>query len=426
MDSSIIAIISVFNEEDIIGQVIDDLVTQHVSVYVLDNGSTDRSPDEVARFVGRGVIGVERFPSDAGTNPGRYEWRRILERKTQLAQELDAAWFIHHDADEFREGPWADLDLSASIQRVDRFGYNAIDFELLNFWPTHDHFEPGQDVRDVFTHYERSEPWNKTQIRCWKKAAGPVDLASTGGHEAIFAGRRIFPIRFILRHYPIRGQAHGARKVFQERSPRFIGEERARGWHVQYKQFEPGESFIRDAATLIPYDPDLVRLNLALHHRRVEELEALPETAEREGDQAKRYAARVDQELDERNKENERLEQELDARNRRIEALGRAAHERNLEVETLRQQLTADSRGVDIEQLEREADRRNRQIERLEREADRRNRKVERLERDLDARNHLALALEAALAQITNSRSWRWTKFLRRLEHLVRGQIGDE
>jgi hypothetical protein len=378
----IIAIISAFNEEDIIAQVIDDLVAQRVSVYVLDNGSTDRTAAEIAPFIGRGVIGVERFASETEAGAGRYDWTRILQRKAELAQELDAAWFIHHDADEFREGPWAGLDLAASIEKVDRFGYNAIDFDVLNFWPTHDNFKPGQDVREAFVGYEPGQPCDKLQIRCWKKMSGQVDLVSSGGHEAVFPGRKIFPIRFILRHYPIRGQAHGARKIFEERHPRFTEEERERGWHVQYERFEPGQSFLRDAATMIRYDPDAVRLNLVVQNRLVEELEGLPETEDRLRDQAKRYEARVEQELDQRNRELEslhaalhtrnveveRLAAELDARNREAAALSVTLHERNLETAALH--AAAHERNLEIEALNRQVDDRKRELHRMEAELD--------------------------------------------------------
>jgi hypothetical protein len=110
------------------------------------------------------------------------------------------------------------------------------------------------------------------QIRCWKKTR-EIDLTSSGGHEARFPGRRVFPLRFILRHYPIRGQTHGARKVFQERRNRFREQERARGWHVQYDQLEEGVSFLRDPATLTAYDPDVLRLSLTLGPRYPEDIE---------------------------------------------------------------------------------------------------------------------------------------------------------
>jgi hypothetical protein len=128
-------------------------------------------------------------------------------------------------------------------------------------------------VRKTFQFYELGQEWDRVQIRCWKKVNGSVDLVSLGGHDACSPGRRVFPIRFPLRHYPIRSQAHGARKVFVERRPRFVPDERARGWHVQYDAFPEGASFLRDAATLTPWDPTAIRLELALRHRGIEAAE---------------------------------------------------------------------------------------------------------------------------------------------------------
>ncbi|HEY3043213.1 MAG TPA: hypothetical protein VGJ39_04275, partial [Vicinamibacterales bacterium] len=206
-----------------------------------------------------------------GAQPA-FDWERILLRKTQLATELDASWFIHHDADEFRESPWSHLSLRDAIQHVDALGFNAIDFTGLDFWPVHDRFRAGDDVRGTFTRYTELAPYDRVQVRCWKKTGG-LDLASSGGHEARFPGRRVFPLRFILRHYPIRGQTHGVRKVFEERRNRFREQERARGWHVQYDQLQEGVSFLRDPSTLTAYDPEALRLSLTLHPRYPEDLE---------------------------------------------------------------------------------------------------------------------------------------------------------
>jgi hypothetical protein len=274
---SVVAIIAAYNEEDLIAQVVSDLIRQGVSVYLVDHHSTDRTVAEVAPYLGRGVLGIESFPPEGaggGGESGSYCWTRLVGRKAELAHALDADWFIHHDADEFRESPWPGMNLREAIQRVDALGYNAIDFEVLNFWPTHDGFRKGDDVRRAFPAYEPGQPWDKVQIRCWKKQPAPVELAASGGHEARFPGRRVFPVRFILRHYPVRGQAHGERKVFRERLPRFDPAEREQGWHVQYAGLSEGHSFLRDPATLTVYDPVAVRLALALRHRGVEELEA--------------------------------------------------------------------------------------------------------------------------------------------------------
>lgn len=273
-DIRVVAIIAAYNEADIIEQVVGDLIAQGVHVYFLDDGSTDGTVGAVERCLDRGLLGIERV-GDArpDASRGRFEWERLLLRKAELARELDAAWFIHHDADEFRESPWTQLTLLDAIRRVDALGYNAVDFASFDFWPVHDDFRPGDDVREAFSYYAERAPYDRLQIRCWKKTDAVVDLASTGGHEARFEGRRVFPLRFVSRHYPIRGQAHGERKVFAERRGRFLDAERARGWHVQYEGYAAQESFIRDPSTLTRYDADAVRLSLTLRHRGVEALE---------------------------------------------------------------------------------------------------------------------------------------------------------
>jgi hypothetical protein len=65
----------------------------------------------------------------------------------------------------------------------------------------------------------------------------------------------VYPFRFLLRHYPIRTQEQGERKVFADRLPRFNRFERlVRGWHTQYNDLRKEDSFIRDPATLTLFD----------------------------------------------------------------------------------------------------------------------------------------------------------------------------
>ena len=328
MTFRVTALMAAHNEEDIVGQVVRDLAEQGIGIYLLDHGSTDDTRGEVERAAGRALVGVERLDVEG------FSLQAILERKAQLARELDASWFINQDADEFRESPWTDVNLFEGIRWVDTVGYNAIDFEVLNFWPTHDDFRKGDDARAAFPLYERGGTFDRLQIRAWKKVDGPFDLLSSGGHEVAFAGRRVFPLRFLLRHYPIRGQAHGERKVFQERRPRFAASERQRGWHVQYDALPPGHRFLRDPKTLTAYDPHAVRVQLALHHRGVEELEATLADERREGERLRtKLAARVAEverlnaDIAQRSREKERLDLDLEARGREVETLGREREE---------------------------------------------------------------------------------------------------
>src|SRR5947207_3750881 len=102
-DFRVIALISAYNEADIISQVIGHLVKNDVEVYLIDHHSTDDTVAEARRWLGKGLVHIETFPEDAGFPDELaqcYAWEKILERKEQLARQLQADWFMHHDADE--------------------------------------------------------------------------------------------------------------------------------------------------------------------------------------------------------------------------------------------------------------------------------------------------------------------------------------
>jgi glycosyltransferase involved in cell wall biosynthesis/SAM-dependent methyltransferase len=262
----IVALVSAYNEADVISHVIGDLIANGVEVYLLDNNSTDRTIAEAEKWLGKGLLKIERFPEDAGYAAQcgtEYVWREVLRRKEELALELGADWYLHADADEFRESPWPGKTLAEAIREVDLLGYNAINFAVYNFRPTDSAFIPGSDVRRHLTAYEPGDWFDSVQIKAWKNPGRRVDIVRSGGHSIGFAGRSVFPISFILRHYPIRSEDHGRRKVFKERLPRFNKEERAAGWHVQYNAYASGEArFLCDPAKLIAYDGNAVRADL--------------------------------------------------------------------------------------------------------------------------------------------------------------------
>ena len=281
---TVVALLAAYNEADVIGQVVGDLIAQGVQVYLIDHASTDDTVARASPWLGRGLLRIERFPDESGGSAEdrtRYAWESLLLRKAALAAELEADWFLHTDADELRESPWPGTTLSQAIAAVDALGYDAIDFEVFNFCPTDDRFRPGDELRAAFPYYEPAAQFDRLQIKAWKKQRGPVDLATSGGHEVCFAGRRVFPLRFVLRHYPIRSQAHGERKVFTERRPRFVAGERQRGWHVQYDAVEPGHHFVRGPDELTRWDDLAVRLQLAVRNRAVEAAESHAAVSER-------------------------------------------------------------------------------------------------------------------------------------------------
>ncbi len=252
-DFSVAAVMTCFNEADIVEQTVQNLRDQGVDVYIIDNWSTDDSFERAKALMGRGVIGVERFPAEGPT--GTYDWERLLRRVAELAHSLPANWVLHHDVDEIRESPWPNVTLRDAIYRVEREGFNAIDHTVINFVPTDNDFTGAQSLRDHFRHFEFGRrPGHFIQVKGWANRGDTIDLASSGGHIAEFPGRRVYPYKFLLRHYPIRSQAHGERKVLLERHARWNSEERRRGWHNHYDKMEPGYLYLRRPEELTLFD----------------------------------------------------------------------------------------------------------------------------------------------------------------------------
>ncbi|MCT7967819.1 glycosyltransferase family 2 protein [Laspinema sp. D1] len=96
----VVALLTVRNEERYLGRCLEHLYSQGIEICLIDNGSTDKTLDIAQSFLGRGVFRIEHFPFK-----GCFELEKILLNEEKLAVEIDADWFIHHDADEIREAP---------------------------------------------------------------------------------------------------------------------------------------------------------------------------------------------------------------------------------------------------------------------------------------------------------------------------------
>jgi glycosyltransferase involved in cell wall biosynthesis len=251
-DFRVLAIIVAYNEADVIRPCVEYLVDQGVDVHLIDNWSTDGTVDEIRHLVGSRVS-VERFPPDGP--PLHVEWQHLLTRVEEVAAETDADWYIFHDADERRSGPWPGKTLREALWEVTARGFNAVNHTILEFHPTDDRFCSGTDYEAALRYWAGPRVGaNRTQIKAWHHPGGRVDIHTTGGHEAVFEGRRLFPYFFLLKHYPVRSQPHGEKKVLQERKPRWDPTERKRLWHNHYDHVRRGHNFLKDPAVLTLYD----------------------------------------------------------------------------------------------------------------------------------------------------------------------------
>lgn len=229
-DFRVVALIAFYNEEDVLGSVLQHLIGQGVEVYALDNWSTDGSGKIAESYLGNGVIAVEKFPPE-----GRGEYFRlkhILQRKEFLSQTLTADWILNVDADEIMESFDPNVSLRDALYWIEQRGFNAVNFAYLEFPPTQEEYSAQHSLQDQFTHWriEALAVHRKLQ-RAWRKQIAIVDLTTHGGHEVGFAGKRIAPFRFLLRHYPYRTIAQSKRK-WQERVRK--PEEIAMQWGIHH------------------------------------------------------------------------------------------------------------------------------------------------------------------------------------------------
>ena len=193
----IVALLSIRNEALYLEKCLDHLYQQGIEVCIIDNGSTDNSLEIAKSFKDRGVFHIETYSYN-----GYFDFAGLLCRKEKLASEIDADWFIHHDADEIREAPASFSNLYQAIFAVDKQGYNAINFDEFVFIPTDDNERnEGKDFVKNMKHYYFFEPRPLRRINAWKKTSSPINIVDSGGHQVVFANRKIFPENFILKHY---------------------------------------------------------------------------------------------------------------------------------------------------------------------------------------------------------------------------------
>lgn len=238
----------VYNEADIVEESVAHMVTQGFRVYVLDNWSTDDTWQRVVRLTNQyqGLVELERYPLD--TEPTGFDLGGIMRRIEVLCQRLRIDWGLLFGCDELFEAPGTET-VAEYLRRVARLGYNAVMCKSVEFRPVDDTWQPEMGLK---AHFEYWEPGKANNLRIWR-TRGPIALDS---HNVEFEGRRIWEGgKVIIRHYPYRSQAQAERRVFQNRQPRYLPENLAKGWHHHVAGIQPGQRFIWEPETLQRGEP---------------------------------------------------------------------------------------------------------------------------------------------------------------------------
>jgi hypothetical protein len=249
--TNIIGMMAVYNEADIVGQSVAHMISQGIPLVVLDGGSTDGSFEIVSEFLGRGVLSIQAHRTE------KLEWETVLRELCQMAANQSPDWGVRCDADEFMESPRLGLTLKEAIELEAGQGYNLIQFNNYEFWPTElDENSTEKDVRKRLLYYS----WvDNFLFRAWKFYSGTT-IHEHGGHFPLFPLEHeinISPNKFVLRHYRIRSYRQGLKKVFEERLPRYSPNDLERGWHMHYSNFKRDkDSFVIDSRRLTRHDED--------------------------------------------------------------------------------------------------------------------------------------------------------------------------
>jgi glycosyltransferase involved in cell wall biosynthesis len=241
----IVALLAARNEDFYLERCLEHLFQQGIETCVIDNGSTDRTRQIAKRFLARGVFRIEDLQY-----PGFFDLVGQLRHKERLAAEIEADWFIHHDADEIREAPRPFATLREGVEAADTAGYSAIDFDEFVFVPTslHERFE-NRDYVAAMRYYYFYKPCELHRVNVWKRIGNRIDLADSGGHQVQFNGQRIYPHKFILRHYIALSEDHARRKYGHERIYS-QAEVDTRGWHGWRARFDEHTICLPDRSKL--------------------------------------------------------------------------------------------------------------------------------------------------------------------------------
>ncbi len=241
----IVAILATFNEARFVAGCIEHLAEQGVDVYVIDNESTDDTVAIAERYLGRGVIGIERLD-----RAGASDLQSRLARKEELSQTLDADWLMHVDADEFHVAAQPRRSLAQAFAQADDAGFNAVNFIEYTFVPTreepdHDHPDFAKTMRFYYPYL----PSFPHRLNAWKRQDERVDLGGSAGHRVRFPGLRMAPRQLVMRHHLFLSVDHAVEKYIL--SGGFADAGVGRGWHDWRPQIRaelielPSESELR-------------------------------------------------------------------------------------------------------------------------------------------------------------------------------------
>jgi len=156
----IIATVPVFNEADILEQVLDHLRQNGIFFVVLDGGSHDDSAEIAQSYEGRGLLEFQIV------NRGWMVWEEDLTYLLQMARSHQPDWIVKNDADESLEPPEVGHTLHDAITRENRLGFSVIQFNHYLFYLTEKEYRSTErDIRSRLRFYRSKDDFRYSASR---------------------------------------------------------------------------------------------------------------------------------------------------------------------------------------------------------------------------------------------------------------------
>jgi len=189
---------AVYNDEDFISEVIENLITQGIQLVVLDDGSQDNTLKICKTYLGNGILQVFQHKTNSWNQQQNY---RIL---LDLALRESPDWLVIVGSDEILESGTNGLSLKDAIINADNENYNLIQFDWFNFFMTDNDNESTKSIKQKLRYYSWRSEW---VYRAWKFIPG-IRLHHAGHYPIFPEGLKykVFPNKFVLRHHKTRSK----------------------------------------------------------------------------------------------------------------------------------------------------------------------------------------------------------------------------
>lgn len=242
--------ISVFNEEDIIEEMIKYHISQGIELVVLDTGSTD-STYEICKKLAKDKQ-IKLFKNKVS----QWDLAANLRMTYDLVLKESPDWIIHMDADEFFESGINKINLKEAIEKVDNEGHNLIQFDRFEFFITDNDDETLTSTVKKFKYYTHQTDFI---YRAWKFFPG-IRNDITGGHLPIFpkgCKYKIYPEKFVCRHYRYRNKNQAVKKLKERLEKLQNLPDLKMGWNIHYKRMiEENKPIVVNHKLITKYNED--------------------------------------------------------------------------------------------------------------------------------------------------------------------------